>query len=364
MKQTAIFLFLGISLAGCYPNATALDGQVGSDALNGTSTGGTSTGGTSSSSTVTAGGATVTSTVTSVSYKYAACTAPYAHLAAESTVAELTTLLPGDWYQCETKSALCTQDEMGLHINTDGTWTKLFADAAGNITEASASAKSSAGTWGFADNSVNGLYFSTASDGYSLAAWFVEGGQVMVLSNFPCAATYVKSTGLDYAGVAHNTLNGVPVEPNAIPSVTIDSATLAQCDANKNNFDTTSLVTMQQSLDGVWMLCPSSSTGCAEGEVGLQIDSAGNWSRLYADSTGALYAGLGALRRGTYDLGCYADAGICQIDSTAFGIASTASGAAERGTYSFAVLMSGVTRFDANKAGFSKCPGYYQKVAP
>ena len=234
------------------------------------------------------------------------------------------------------------------------TWTKLYYDASGAVV-----AGSKLYSWESIDtSSANGagsyqLNLNEGTRGIMAHPRVSTGGQssYSVQSWAGCTGTYVKSTALGQPGPEYKVVTDTPVEPTPLATV-LDDAARAACVIGSTLFDTTSMTTMQSSLQGVWIAC-AGDPALPPSVAGLEIASDGKWYHLYADSDGKLYRGLGWGRRGSYELldtSSMNGPGHYQVNFNPIG----ATDALPRPDY--------VT--DRLKYTDEKSEGYYRKLAP
>jgi hypothetical protein len=210
-------------------------------------------------------------------------------------------LLIGEWQLCSGSSVFCTSADLGLAIYPDGTWARRLA------APSDASTFAVSGTWEILEISeVNGpryqLNLDSDQGGIAAAPAITADGSGLRLDNEgSCAGDYAKATAMPPA-TSPMTVNGVAVEATPAP-VHAREVGAAGCPVPASRIVSfESQDAFVSSIAGYWTLCGSQSVFCSNEEVGIEITADAHWYKLYADSSGLLWRGLGWGRRGDWQV--------------------------------------------------------------
>jgi hypothetical protein len=203
--------------------------------------------------------------------------------------AVLNELLIGQWLLCSA-SFFHTQDDVGFEVTPDFRWHKLVLDGAGGLVPDTS--PESSGTVEELDNGgYMQLNLASALGTYVSLPAFTRVPLKMRLEQLdPQLGEYVKN---DESGLC---VDGAPAPPNG-PYTTPTSCTAATIPMLLPN----SVQQAQRALIGRWQTCGGSIFYPGD-DVGFELYADGSFRKLYTDSSGAVYAGHGFDREGTYEV--------------------------------------------------------------
>lgn len=211
------------------------------------------------------------------------------------TEAEARALLVRTWILCDSPpSFFASSDDVGLEVNEDGNWFKLYVDSNGSLTRRSGGMDS--GTWEMLDTSdMNGpghyqVNFGTPSGTYVSLPGFAISPVKMLLSNMgEFTSTYVAAFD-----------ETPPWAPDLVPFAP-DLSSCALPPPTTNTAQSTDEMFSQ--IIGKWASCGGSLFPDGGGDVGLEITSLSGWHRLYpSTSPGTAVRGHGFDRAGVAQL--------------------------------------------------------------